>query len=326
MISFRQIIACWNRFFFEPIAPNAIAIYRIVLGCLMTANLLLMIPDVGAWFSDRGTVSIATARTVSGGSGFVILPYLPHTDGWVWAYFIVLLLFSVTFTLGFWTRTSAIVVFLLFVGLHHRNPVILNSGDSFMRIAMFFMIFAPAGAVYSLDRWWRVRKGREKGVPKPTEPWAQRLIQLQLAFLYFYAFVWKAMGPMWLEGTAVYYTSRLVEFWRFPVPYVYEHMWSIKLWSWGTLVVEFALGVLVWVKELRYWVLLSGVLLHLGIDYSMNIPLFGPIMVAAYITFVEPDHLQKCLAWCKGLRSKPARQPGTINSRPVTGNVASVEK
>jgi predicted DCC family thiol-disulfide oxidoreductase YuxK len=102
---------------------------------------------------------------------------------------------------------------------------------------------------------------------------------------------------MWLSGTAVYYTSRLQEFWRFPVPYIFEHMWTMKLWAWSTLLIEFSLGALVWIKELRYMVLVGGVLLHAGIDYSMNIPLFGFIMVSAYITFVEPADLQR--AWQK---------------------------
>ena len=123
-----------------------------------------------------------------------------------------------------------------------------------------------------------------------------RLIQVQLAFLYLYAFVWKAMGNMWLQGTAVYYTSRLVEYWRFPVPYVFEHMWSIHLWTWGTLGIELALGTLVWVKEFKYWVLLAGVLLHLCVGYSMNIPLFGLVMISAYVTFVEPADLERSLA------------------------------
>ena len=161
------------------------------------------------------------------------------------------------------------------------------------------MMFSHAGAALSVDRWWRIRRGKETGPPEPRPPWAMRLIQLQLAFLYFYAFAWKMMGSLWLNGTALYYTSRLPEFFRFQLPYVFEHLWTIKLWTWGTLVLEFSLGVLVWVRELRYWVLLGGVLLHAGIDYTMNIPLFGFTMITAYVTLVEPAHLERLLGWGK---------------------------
>ena len=68
MISLRQIIACWNRFFFEPISPATIAVYRIVLGSVLLANFLLLVPDLEAWYSDKGTLSLETAKQVSGGT------------------------------------------------------------------------------------------------------------------------------------------------------------------------------------------------------------------------------------------------------------------
>lgn len=299
MISLKDIIACWNRFFFEPESPLPIAVYRILLGLMVLANHALLLPDIHEWFSDRGTLSFATAKRVSGGGGLNLFDLLPHTDAAVWFMFTLSCLAAVTLLIGLFTRTSAVILFLTLVTLHHRNPIVLNSGDTFLRIATFFVIFSQAGAALSLDRLIRIARGRESGPPAPRAPWAMRMIQIQLACLYVYAFVWKALGTMWLSGTAVYYTSRLAEFWRFPVPYVFEHLWSIKVWSWATLVVELALGTLVWIKELRYWVLLSGVLLHLGIEYSMNIPLFAFIMISTYVTFVEPEHLQRFFAWCK---------------------------
>ena len=299
MISLKDIIRGWNRFFFEPRSPLPIALYRIFLGLVLLANFALLLPDVWDWFSDRGSLSFATARKLAGGAGFSLFQWLPHTDFWVWTVFLTSCFAALLMTIGLFTRTSTIILFVTFLSLHHRNPVILNSGDTFLRVAVFYMIFTQAGAALSLDRLIRIARGQESGPPAARAPWAMRLIQCQLAFVYLYAFVWKAMGAMWLSGTAVYYTSRIAEFWRFPVPYVFEHVWTIKLWTWATLLIELALGTLVWIKELRYWVLLAGMLLHLGIDYSMNIPLFAFIMIGAYITFVEPEDIERCFAWAK---------------------------
>ncbi len=294
MISIRQILNAWNRFFFEPISPLPIAFYRILLGLLVLANQLLLLPDVMTWFSDRGSLSFAAARRVSGGAGLNLFNFLPHGDVMVWIMFLLSCISAISLAAGFFTRTSALVTFLLFVTLDHRNPLILNSGDTFLRIGTFFAMFSQAGRALSVDEWRRRKRGEKSEAAYP--PWAMRLIQVQLSFLYFYAFVWKVMGTMWMSGTAVYFTSRLIEFWRFPVPYVFEHLWTIKLWSWSTLLVEFALGMLIWIKELRYPVLIAGILLHIGIDYSMNIPLFGFIMVSAYVTFVDSADLARWLA------------------------------
>ena len=307
MISYKDIVRGWNNFFFEPISPLPIATYRILLGLVMLANHALLLPDVHDWFSNEGVISFATGRRLAGGGGFNLFKWLPHTDAAVWAVFLVSWLAALTMTLGLFTRASAAILFLTLISLHHRNVLVLNSGDTFLRIATFFIIFSQAGAALSLDRLIRIARGKEAGAPLKSAPWAQRLIQCQLALLYIYAFVWKATGNMWLSGTAVYYTSRIAEFWRFPVPYVFEHVWTIKLWSWATLLIELALGTLVWIKEFRYWVLLAGVLLHLGIDWSMNIPLFAYIMIGAYVTFVEPEHLERAFGWFKAKFNRTTR-------------------
>ena len=299
MISIHQISRGWNRFFFEPISPITIAFYRIFLGTLILVNLALILPDFHHWFGIRGSLTPEVARTLSGGGGLNLLNLLPATDASAWVVFWLAVVASITLAIGFFTRTSAAVAFVCMVTLNHRNTIMVNSGDSIIRIMLFFLVFSQAGAAYSIDRLIRVARGLEAGPPKPSAPWAMRLISIQIAFVYLYTFVWKAMGGMWLNGTALYYTARLTEFWRFPLPYFFEHMWAIKLATWGTLILEFSLGVLVWIKEFRYWVLLGGVLLHVGIDYTMNIPLFGPIMMASYITFVDPVDLERVLALWK---------------------------
>lgn len=293
MISLRDLGQGWNRFFFAEEKPLAIAVFRIVFGLVLLANQLLLLPHVPDWYGVRGVVSFDVAEKLPGGAGLNLFAWLPQHDATVWALYWGSCVLAVLLIIGLATRTSAALLFLTLVSLHHRNVLILNGGDTFLRLALFFLIFSGAGRAFSLDRLLRIARGRESGAPPLLAPWATRLIQLQLAFLYFYAFVWKATGGMWLAGTAVYYTSRLVEFWRFPLPYIFEHMWTIQLWSWATLLIEFALGTLVWIKELRYWVLLAGVLLHAGIDYAMNIPLFGFIMISAYVTFVPPGDLER---------------------------------
>lgn len=301
MISWPQIAGSWNHFFFRPESPLPIAVYRILLGLLLLANQLLLLPEVMVWFGDKGTLTAELATKIDGGRGLSFFLFLPPTDWAVWMVYWLSCAFAFALTLGLFTRVSAAAMFLCLLSLQQRNPIVLNSGDTFLRLATFFIIFSQAGAALSVDRFLRIKRHREQpGPPPPREPWAQRLIQLQLSFLYLYAVTWKLMGTMWVDGSAVYYTSRLQEFWRLPLPYVFEHMWTIRLWSWSTLVLELSLALLIWVKELRYWVIIGGVLLHIGIEWTMNIPLFGFIMMSAYVLFVDPGDLERFLAKVKG--------------------------
>jgi predicted DCC family thiol-disulfide oxidoreductase YuxK len=294
-----DIRTAWNRFFHEPIPPTSLGLYRVFFGLMLLAYAALISSDLLVWYGDKGVLPLASSSHISGGTGFNLLRYLPNTGVTVQIFFGIFTLAAFCMTIGFGTRIASIVLFFFLTSLHHRNTMLLNSGDFFLRIAAFWMMFADSSRSFSVDRLIRLARGKETGSPAWVTPWPLRMIQLQLAMLYLGTFLWKARGEMWLDGTAIYYTSRLAEFWRFPTPYFFEHMWTIKLATWGTLAIEFALGALLWIKDLRYWILLGGVLLHAGIDWTMNIPLFAPIMITAYITWVDPADLERAFAWIR---------------------------
>jgi hypothetical protein len=138
------------------------------------------------------------------------------------------------------------------------------------------------------------------------------LIQLQFSLVYVMSYAWKLRVPTWRDGTALYFVGQLEEFHRFPVPVLFDYLGTIKLMTWGTLAVELALGVLIWFRRLRPYVLAAGLLLHLGIEYSMNIPLFQWIMIATMATFVEPRAYARAAQRLRRLAARLAGPP-----RPV---------
>lgn len=294
-----QIRDGWNRFFHEPVPGTVLGFYRVLYGMLLLAFCALIGPDLLTWYGPRGVLPLKESISVPAGGGFNLLFYLPNTNEAVIAFFALFVLASFCVTIGLFTRVACIIAFIALATLHHRNTIILNSGDSFLRLVAFWMCFAPAGAAFSVDRLIRIARGKEADKPRLIAPWALRMIQLQLCFVYLSTVLWKFRGTPWMDGTAIYYTSRLDEFVRYSVPYAFEHLWTIKAMTWGTLAIEFALGAMLWIKDLRYWILLSGVLLHLGIEWTMNIPLFAPIMLAAYITWVHHADLARAFVWAR---------------------------
>ena len=141
-------------------------------------------------------------------------------------------------------------------------------------------------------------KGKEGLEIRPRAPWAQRMIQIELSLLYLATFWSKTLGPAWVDGTALYYVYRLNEFHRFPMPEFLNNMALIKLQTWFTLAAEFSLGALVWIKELRYPVLLLGVFLHLSLEYSLNAPMFQWTILSLYLTFLELFVIDAICQWC----------------------------
>ena len=319
-MSIRSLARAWNEFFFQPQPPTPVALFRIAYGLLVIAALALLRADWFTWYGTRGMTTLETMQKMEPGTRINLFALMPPGDAWVEALFWVFLGFAVMLTAGFLTRLSSIAVFLCLCSVHERSLYILNAGDTLLRVTGFFLMFAPAGAAFSVDRWLRIRRGKEGPEIAPKPPWAQRMIQIQLSLAYFVTFYFKTLGPGWLDGTALYYVYRLDEFRRFPAPAFLQDPLMVRLATWGTLGLEFALGVLIWFRELRYPILLAGAALHLSLEYMLNIPLFQWIILSTYVTFECPEDLTRAWKWVReragGRRARvETRMPGDHGGR-----------
>jgi hypothetical protein len=298
-LSFGWLREMWNAFFFEEQSPVPIALFRIVYGLLVMATLLFLYSDWLAWYGRHAWISLATMQAVEPGRRINLFAILPRSDAWITAFYWVSLSSAVMLAAGFLTRVNSVIVFLCLASIQQRDLFITHGGDTFLRLAGFFLIFAPAGAALSVDRLFRVRRGVESAVVRLRRPWAQRMIQIQLALLYFSSFCWKLKASGWLNGTTLFYIYHLDSLHRFPLPGWFFRPTILKLASWAALAIEFSLGVLVWIKDIRYLVLACGIALHLWLEYSLNIPLFQWDVLSAYILFIDPADLTRAWNWIK---------------------------
>ncbi|HXQ38797.1 MAG TPA: HTTM domain-containing protein [Anaerolineales bacterium] len=315
----RSLLDAWNSFFFAPQSPVPIALFRILYGLLVITTLLLLRPDWLAWYGPHAWVSLSTMQTLEPGPRLNLFTIIPQHEVWIEALFWVFLASATLLTVGLFTRFNSVFVFLCLTSIQQRNLYITSGGDTFLRLAGFFLIFAPAGAALSVDRLIRIRRGKEGGSILPRSPWAQRMIQFELALLYFSSFCWKVQGAPWIQGTALYYVYHLDEFHRFPVPSIFLRPAVLKLGTWMALALEFSLGVLIWIKEFRYFILALGVFFHLWLEYSLNIPMFEWDVLAAYVLFIEPDDLARAWSWIRGRSAVQALQQWwTFKFRPAS--------
>ena len=287
----RSAVRVWDEFFFAKQSPVPICLFRIIYGALVIATLLLLRPDWLTWYGVHGWVSLPTALKLEPGNRLNLFAIIPQSDSWINALFWFALGSAILLTIGLFTRINSILVFVFLTSIQQRNLYITHGGDTFLRLAGFFLIFAPAGAAFSVDRLIRIRRGKEPAVIEARRPWAQRMIQIQLSLLYFVTFLMKIKGAPWLQGSALFYVYHLDELKRFPLPNWFFKPIMLKLGSWSALALEFSLGVLIWVRDFRYVLLSMGLLFHLWLEYSLNIPLFQWDILSAYVLFVDPDEM-----------------------------------
>lgn len=291
------ILAAWNRFFFAEQSPVPLALFRIVYGLLVIMTVLLLKADWISWYGTHAWMSLDTMRELEPGVRLNLFTILPKDDLWIIALFWIFLASAVLLTVGFLSRVNSIVVYLCLASIQQRNLYILHGGDTFLRVAGFFLIFAPAGAALSVDRLVRVWRGREQPEVPAHRLWAQRMIQIELSLVYLATFCWKLKGSAWMEGSALFYIFHVFELQRFPLPDWLLQPGILKLGTWSAMVLEFSLGTLIWMRRIRYKVLAAGLLFHLSLEYSLNVPMFQWDVLSAYLLFIDAGDLQRAWNW-----------------------------
>jgi hypothetical protein len=306
----QRLVAAWEAFWFEPESTSVVAIWRIAFGLIVFAWALALAPDLFTFFSSSGIQSIPPPQPWS------LLHVFPSDTALVTIY-VLLIVGSLSLAVGFMSRLSSVVVWLCVVSFTRRMPFILNSGDVVLQNVAFYLMLAPSGAALSVDRWLRVK---ERFWEAPIRsPWALRLMQVQLSALYITAVWAKLQGVSWNDGSAVHYAFSIADIHRFPLPgFMINDPLFVNLETYSTLLVEAALGILIWKRVLRPWVLLAGIGLHLMIEYAITVSFFSWIMLVCYLSFVSPEWLN---ARVMGIRTRVVGRAARPSAPSLTSPV-----
>lgn len=315
----RRALTAWLRFWFEPQSTSSLALFRIAFGLLVTAWTSTLAPNLFAFFGPNGIEPDQPERVV-GEWGLLAETASPVA---LLAVFLATLAGAVALTVGWHTRIAAVVVFIGIVSIDQRNALIGNSGDGLLRNLAFYCMLAPSGVALSLDRL-RTARGAFWCFPARA-PWALRLIQIQLSVGYLSAVWHKIQGETWRDGTAVSYALRMEDIHRLPTPaFLTQSALVTEALTFGTLALELALGILVWNRTLRPWVMAMGIAMHLMIEYSIMVGFFGMAILVAYLAFLSPATASRLILGCAiglvGRRGVPGRDlPAQLDQPHAAG-------
>jgi hypothetical protein len=286
--------AGWERFWFKPEPAATLALLRIAIGSVTLVWGLALIPDVDTFEGAHGLVG-----------GFALATPL---DACV-------IVFAAGLVVGYHSRVCAAGAFACLAWFHHVDPWSLNSGDALLRDVLFLLALAPAGATCSIDAM-RSRAPCQVVV----SPWALRLVQAQVSVMYLAAVAQKLAGAPWRDGTAVSYPLRISSITRVPLPHwLTDSPLAAHLLTWGVISVEAAIGILVWSRRARPYVLGAGVILHLGIEVTLRAGLFSWVVLATYVAFVPPARAERLIAAVRSRLRSPGAAIGSATQHDPTG-------
>lgn len=185
---------------------RSLALTRFLFGILVFFDFTRRIKDIPAFFTDSGILSRAQVLENFEINWRMSLLNLNGSYSFALALLIIGMLASVTFTIGQRTRLSNFIMWIVMISFQARFPESASSGgDMLIRIFLFWSLFLPMGAVYSVD----AAVSEEK---KPKNDYVSIFSAMwivQLFLLYFMTFLYKWAPVYHTTFDAVWYMLQL---------------------------------------------------------------------------------------------------------------------
>src|SRR6266853_1133861 len=179
---------------------RTLALFRAALGTVLLAGLAFRPANIATFYTDLGVMPRDWLVSVNGPWRFSL--HAANCEPWFAGLLLALeALAALALLAGYRTRPANVVAFVLHGSLLNRNPLVLLGADPLLMCLLFWGMFLPLGARWSVDAAL-ARKPLEKTVHLS---WASAGLLLQTLSVYFFSALFKSGREWWPEGTAVWY-------------------------------------------------------------------------------------------------------------------------
>ncbi len=274
-------MATWKK----PIRAEILASLRIgVAATLLLDMFMTMLPGFAvlygtdstgdpwfySWMFERPQLHWSVLESI-GDLGALTLAF------WVWV------MATASLLLGYNTRLSAVIVWVLSISFVNINMYAINAGDHIRGMLLFYLMLSPCGAAWSIDSFLKRKLQKTSNVNVHISPWVIRLLLVQLAFMYCSSGLCKFSGENWRAGNSLYYVLNDLSLARISTSQFVPPFWVLKLSTWFVLAWEITFPLLILFRRTYVPALLVGVSMHLGILLTMEIGAFPLYVLAAYV-------------------------------------------
>ncbi len=292
-------------FWFGGLDLRPLGLFRITFGFLLTIAVLDIGPILRDILSDEGLMPrSALLGGIARANRFSVF----DVAGPLWvtlALWAIAVAACACLTVGWHTRIAGLLAFFFVCGLHERNLLAFDGADNVIRVMLFWMLFMPLGARYSVDAVKRAARGLPTFTHAPA--FVMRLGQIQICWVYLNSFIHKwGGGNTWHDGTALHYALGLEHlFTRDLGQWLFNKPWFYVPGTYFTDVVECAFLIFAffpfWQPKLKAAAIAGGVALHAGIWATMNVGNFSYLMPLAYPLLFEPEWAEWVIAQTRRL-------------------------
>jgi len=130
---------------------RSLAVARMALGALVLLDVCGRLMDYGAFYTDSGVLPRASVIEMYSRAEYVSLFMASGAKWWAGVCFAIEAVAAVCFLVGYRTRWANWIIWFMVIGSHARFSSVLQSGDVLLRVLLFWSLFLPMGARFSLD-------------------------------------------------------------------------------------------------------------------------------------------------------------------------------
>jgi len=297
---------------------RSMALYRVLMGVLLLAEIAARLPDARAFYTDEGIFP----RSIAAETIPLSLHLLDGSLAWQLVLFGLQAVFAVLLLVGWNTRLAVVVSWFLLISLQGRNTLVMHNGDTFLKMSLFFAMFLPLGAVWSVDSRFRPRP---PGVG-PLVVNAGTIAYIgQICVVYIFAVLWK-YAPEWRsEFSAVHYALHVDTLASPLAKFLRQYDGVMVVLTVATMLTEASAPLLVLFPFGTQWTRLVAVFvfigLHAGFAACLVLGNFAPVCWVGWIILLPPLFWNLMARWCR----TPARQELTLQTRLAPAAAGGME-
>lgn len=248
------------------------AMFRVIFGLYLLIHFLMLVPVAGEIWSHTGLISDVKFNLTYG--VFPNILYIFDSTLAVTLFISIMALLSFFVMIGFFRRTSSLLLWYGWACLFHQNNLILNPGLPMVGWLLLALAIIPKG-----EGWGLEDKDETWSMP-PILYWGAWII---VAISYTISGLDKAMAPSWMDGSAI---THLLNNPLARDYFVRDLLLSTpelvrQLMTWSALVLEIGFGLLVLFSKTRVIAWFMIMAMHIGILLIVDFPdlTFGVIMI-----------------------------------------------
>ena len=267
---------------------RSLALFRVSVGLVCLYDLIMAWGELRIFYTDWG---VLPRQLLLQGSGYEYYLWSIHNISGVPAVINIIFILHLTVIImlifGFKTRFATIMVWLFTISLIARNPAVITGAYVILRLALFWAIFLPLGAKWSIDESLDINK--EKSQDRVSSIASFALI-FQILSIYFFAGMLKS-DPIWdKEFLGVYYALSLDMFATKLGLIIREYPLITTSLTIFTVYVQ-RIGIIFLISPyksslLRIIGVIAFIFFHIGLWTTMHIGWFQAISIACLAIFI----------------------------------------